>query len=94
VAGAERKNLTREIECWGLSCQILFARTDWLALQLRVLINPLHCFLQSKVVGGIFSRESLIELSLMGWKVAAPIFGVLSPQGILGSPLSIVLSLK
>ena len=45
---------------------ILFVRIDGLALQLRVLINPLHCFLQSKIVGGIFRRESFIELSLMG----------------------------
>jgi hypothetical protein len=43
-----------------------FARTDGLALQLRVLINPLRRFLQSKIVGGIFGRESFIELSLMG----------------------------
>ncbi len=33
-----------------------------LALQLGVLINPLHCFLQSKVVSGTFGWESLIEL--------------------------------
>jgi hypothetical protein len=37
-----------------------------LDLQLGVLINPLHCFLQSKIVGCIFRRESLIEFSLMG----------------------------
>jgi hypothetical protein len=45
---------------------ILFVRIDGLALQLRVVINPLHCFLQSKIVGGIFRRESLIELSFDG----------------------------
>jgi len=31
-----------------------------------VVINPLHCFLQGKVIGGTFSWEKLIQLSLMG----------------------------
>ena len=59
-----------------------------------VLINPLHCFLQGKVIGGTFSWEKLIQLSLMGQKVAHLIFGVLTPQDILRNPLPTFLGLK
>ena len=65
-----------------------------LTLQLLVLIDPLHCCLQCKVVGGTLSWKSLIELGLMGEKIAHLIFGILAPQGILWNPLPTFLGLK
>jgi len=61
-----------------------FTRTDCLAVQFSVLINPLHRPLQGKIVACIFSRESFTELILMGWETGPLNFGFLMRQSILG----------
>jgi hypothetical protein len=66
LANLEGRRRELQVTKIQLSRWNLFARTDGLALQLRVLTNPLHRFLKSKIVGCIFRWESLIELSLMG----------------------------
>src|ERR1041384_5900756 len=63
-------------------------------MQLNVLINPPHSFLQRKAVGFALCAKNLIQTIVMQWSSIRSFVGAWSRQRIAGNPTAVLGQLK